>query len=106
MLKDRRIKIAWKAYLAELGVMQALERPSEAEIAERARRYFRWRLEEAVEVLGSDSSALAEVLNEMYALLIGEEEIVNWRPLSLEEARSRIGEPIVATAMETNVAHP
>jgi hypothetical protein len=39
--------------------MQRLERPSEAVIAERARGYFRWRLEEALEVLGSDSSPLA-----------------------------------------------
>ena len=57
MRTERKFRIAWKAYLAELGVMQALERQSEELIAERFRRYFRWRLEEALEVLGSDSSA-------------------------------------------------
>ena len=70
-----KLRIAWRAYIAELGVMQRLERPSEAVIAERARRYFQWRLEEALEVLGSDSSALAEVLNEMEALLIRETKL-------------------------------
>ena len=96
MLKDRRIKIAWKAYLAELGVMQALERPSEAEIAERARRYFRWRLEEAVEVLGSDSTLLAEVLSELIALVTGEEEVENWQPPALEQMLLRITEPLAS----------
>jgi hypothetical protein len=73
MRTERRIRIAWKAYLAEAGVMQALERPSET--AEWVRKYFRRRLEEAVAVLPGDSSALAEVLSEMLALLMGEEEI-------------------------------
>ena len=78
MKMDQRMRIAWQAWLTDKGTMQRLERPSKAVIAERARRYFRWRLEEAVEVLPGDSSALAEVLNELYALLIGEEEIINW----------------------------
>jgi hypothetical protein len=69
------MRIAWRAWLAERGTMQRLERPSEAQVAERARGYFRWRLEEALEVLGSDSTALAEVLNEIFALVIGEEVI-------------------------------
>jgi hypothetical protein len=74
--------------------MQALERPSQAEIAERFRRYFRWRLEEAVEELPADSAKLAEVLNEMLALLIGEDEVEGWRPPSLAETLSRIMEPL------------
>jgi hypothetical protein len=82
--------------LAERGVIHRLERPSEAVIAERFRRYFRWRLEEALEVLGSDSSALAEVLNEMFALLIGEDGVEGWRPPALEEVLSRIREPLTS----------
>jgi hypothetical protein len=74
--------------------MQALERPSEAVIAERARGYFRWRFQEALEVLGSDSSALAEVLNEMFALLIGEDEVEGWRHPALAETLSRTMEPL------------
>jgi hypothetical protein len=73
--------------------MQVLERPSEDVIAERFRRYFRWRFQEALEVLGSDSSALAEVLNEMCALVIGEDEVEGWGPVALEDARARIEEP-------------
>jgi hypothetical protein len=94
MLRNRRIKIAWKAYLAELGVMQALERPSEAVIVQRFRGYFRWRFQEAVEVLGSDSSALAEVLNEMCALVIGQDQLEGWRPPALAETLLRITEPL------------
>ena len=75
MRTERRLRIAWKAYLAELGVMQMLERPSEAEIAERFRRYFRWRLEEAIGVLSADSSALSEVLIELFLIVTGEDEI-------------------------------
>jgi hypothetical protein len=90
------MRIAWKAYLAELGVMQMLERPSEAEIAERFRRYFRWRLEEAIGVLSADSSALSEVLIELFLTVTGEDEIVGWRPPALEKSLSRITEPIVA----------
>ena len=48
---------------------------SPEELQEMVREYFRRRLEEALEVLGSDSSALAEVLNEMEALLIRETKL-------------------------------
>ena len=47
--------------MADKGVMQRLERPSAAEIADRARKYFRWRFREAVEALPGDSSALGTV---------------------------------------------
>ena len=96
MLKDRKMQIACRAWLAERGTMQRLERPSEAEIADRARKYFRWRLEEAVEALPGDSSALGEVLNELEALLLGEDEIQGWRPVALGDARRRIREPLMA----------
>ena len=94
MLTDRKLRIAWKAYLCELGVMQTLERPSEAVIAERFRGYFRLRFMEAVAALSGDSSALAEALSEMLALVMGEEEIVGWQPVELEGARSRITHPL------------
>ena len=55
------MQIAWRAWLAERGTMQRFERPSEAEIADRARKYFRWRFREAVEALPGDSSALGTV---------------------------------------------
>ena len=88
------MQIAWRAWLAERGTMQRLERPSSSEIAERARRYFRWRFMEALVVLPDDSFALAEVLSEMLALVMGEEEIVGWQPVELEGARSRITRPL------------
>ena len=77
---------------------------SPEELQEMVREYFRRRLEEALEVLGSDSSALAEVLNEMFALVIGEEEVEGWQPVALEDARARIGDPRIAPKMETNAA--
>jgi hypothetical protein len=94
MLTDRKLRIAWKAYLCELGVMQALERPSQAEVSERVGGYFRLRFMEAVAALSGDSSALAEALSEMLALVMGEEEIVGWKPVELEGARSRITHPL------------
>jgi hypothetical protein len=100
MLKDRRLRIAW---LADKGVMQMLERPSEAEIADRAKKYFRWRLEVAVAALSGDSSALAEVLNEVFVLVIGEDEIIGWRPPALEEMLLRLEEPLTSC---THDAHP
>src|SRR5262252_462872 len=45
------------------------------ELPEMVREYFRWRLEEALEVLPTDSAKLAEVLNELFALLAGEDEV-------------------------------
>jgi len=64
------------------------------ELPEMVREYFRWRLEEALEVLPTDSAMLAEVLNEMFALLVGEEEIKGWRAPALEDVHSRIGESL------------
>ena len=48
---------------------------SAEELPEMVREYFRNRLEEALKVLPGDSSALAEVLNELFALLAGEDEV-------------------------------
>ena len=61
---------------------------SPEELPEMVREYFRWRFKEALEVLGSDSSALAEVLNELFALLIGEEEIESWQPVRVWDGLS------------------
>jgi hypothetical protein len=94
VLKDRRIQIAWRAWLVDKGTMQMLERPSKAVIAERARKYFRWRLEEALAGLCASSEPLAEVLAEILLLAAGEEEIINWRPPAIEEMLQRIGEPL------------
>jgi len=78
---------------------------SPEELPEMVREYFRWRLEEALEVLPTDSAMLAEVLNEMFALLVGEEEIKGWRAPALEDVHSRIGESLKrAPRMETNAA--
>jgi hypothetical protein len=48
---------------------------SAEELPEMVREYFRNRLEEALKVLPGDSSALAEVLNELFGLLAGEDEV-------------------------------
>ena len=74
--------------------MQRLERPSEAVIAERARGYFRWRFLEALEALPDDSSALSEVLIDLFLIVTGEDEIEGWRPPAVEESLLRLGEPL------------
>ena len=60
MLTDRKLRIAWKAYLAELAAMQMAEHPSEAVVAERLQQYLADRLAGAIKALGADSSILAE----------------------------------------------
>jgi hypothetical protein len=45
-----------------------------------------------------DASA-AEVLSEMLALVIGEDEIVGWQPVELEEARMRITEALTPPSL-------
>jgi hypothetical protein len=45
-------------------------------------------------VLSNDSSRLAEALIEILELIVGESEIVGWRPVALDEARGRITEPL------------
>jgi hypothetical protein len=80
MLQDRRLRIAWKAYLAEGLALQLAEHPSRAVVAERMREYLSNRLERAIRVLSEDSSLLADILVEMLEIAIGEEEIIGWRP--------------------------
>jgi hypothetical protein len=95
MLKDRKLRIAWRAYLAEKTVMQRLDHPSQAEIAERFKGYFKWRFSDAAKALQKEGSELlAEVLIELHWILIGEDEIVGWRPPALAEARARINETL------------
>jgi hypothetical protein len=80
------MQIAWRAWLAERGTMQRLERPSEAEIADRARKYFRWRFREAVEALPGDSSALGTVdTTNSYGIAVPQE---TWK--SFMAARQKI----------------
>ena len=70
MRTERRFRIAWKPYLAELGVTLALE------------------------VLPTDSQELAGALNELFAILIVEDEVEGWRPPALAEPLSRFTEPL------------
>jgi hypothetical protein len=44
MLTDQKLRIAWKAYLAESVAMQMAEHPSEAVVGERWREYLSNRL--------------------------------------------------------------
>jgi hypothetical protein len=82
---------------------QPAHRIPEAIVRERQLEYFHWRLEEAVGRLEEgDGEVLGEVLEEMLMISTGQEEIINWRPVTLEDARRRIGKPIVR--METNGA--
>jgi len=68
MLTDQKLRIAWKAYRAELAAMRMAEHPSEAAVAERLREYLSNRLTEATRVLCLNSSRLAEVLIEILEL--------------------------------------
>jgi hypothetical protein len=104
MLTARKLRIAWKAYIAAKVAMQMLDRPSAAEVARRQQGYFRWRLTEALDRLSTDSEHLGEVLEEIFLIATGVDEIIDWRPVTLVEARTRIGEPLIAPKMETNAA--
>jgi hypothetical protein len=84
MLTDQKLRIAWKAYLAELAAMQMAEHPSEARVAERLREYLSNRVTEATRVLSEDSCRLAEVLIEILEVATGEAEIVGWRCPALQ----------------------
>jgi hypothetical protein len=99
MLTERREAVLVQSLWIERLVFwdlarQPAHRIPTAVVAERQRAYFRRRLEEAVETLPGDSEPLAEVLEEILLIATGEDVIINWRPLSLEEARARIGEPL------------
>jgi hypothetical protein len=50
MLRNRRISLAWNAYLAELAAMQMAEDPSGAMVPKRLREYLCNRLTEATRV--------------------------------------------------------
>jgi len=63
---------------------------SAEELREIVREYFRNRVGESSAVLSNDSSRLAEALLEILELIVGESEIVGWRPVALDEARGRI----------------
>ena len=73
---------------------QPAHRIPESIVAERVRAYFHWRLEETLECLCFDSEPLADVLEEILLIAAGEDEIINWRPPTLAETLSRIGEPL------------
>jgi hypothetical protein len=87
MLTEQKLKIAWKAYLAELAAIQRAEHPSEAWLRSVC---------DSISAIGSpkrpefslrDSSRLAEVLIEMLEIATGQAEIVGWRPVTLGEGR-------------------
>ena len=99
MLTERREAIWIKSLFVEMMELWARAEPParlipESVVVQRQRQYFRWRLKEALEVLWADNELLAEVLEEILLIATGEDVIINWRPLSLEEARARIGEPL------------
>jgi hypothetical protein len=71
MLRHQKLRIAWRAYLAEQLVMQMAEHPSGEVVAEPLRQYLCNRLTEATRVLSEDSSRLAEVLIEILEIATG-----------------------------------
>ena len=44
--------------------------------------------------LRADSEPLAEVLEEIFLIAIGEKEIINWRPPAIEAMLSKLTEPL------------
>jgi hypothetical protein len=99
MLTERReavwVQSLWVERLVLWGLArQPAHRIPEAIVAERQRKYFQWRLKEAIEELWADSELLAEVLEEILLIATGEDEIVGGRPPALEEMLSRLAEPL------------
>lgn len=83
--------IALKAWYAEKAIALRLERPLPEVVERRFREYVKWRLQETINVLTHNPEPLAEMLEEVLLLLSGEEMIIGWAPLSIEEAHARIG---------------
>jgi hypothetical protein len=101
MLSERREAIWIKSLFVEMMELWARAEPParlipESVVVQRQRQYFRWRLEEALEVLWVDSEPLAEVLEEILLLVNGAEVIINWVPPALAETLLRINEPLTS----------
>jgi hypothetical protein len=99
MLTERRFQIFARSLFIEMMELWGLARQPahripEAIVAQRQQAYFRWRLEEAVVGLSADSEPLAEVLEEIFLIAIGEKEIINWRPPAIEAMLSKLTEPL------------
>jgi hypothetical protein len=67
------VRLEFSRFIRSMGSVRVVR--SAEELPDMVREYFRNRLEEALKVLPGDSSALAEVLNELFALLAGEDEV-------------------------------
>jgi hypothetical protein len=74
--------------------LHVVRSPSEG-LPELVRGYFRRQFEQAMVILPVDSSALAEVLIELFAFVIGQEELEGWRPATLQEVATRLNQPLV-----------
>jgi hypothetical protein len=98
MLTERRAIFIKSLFVEMMELWARAEPPArlipESVVAERLREYCRWRLEEALESLWSDSEPLADCLEEILLLAAGEEVVINWRPPALEEMFSRLTEPL------------
>ena len=99
MLTERRFQIFARSHFIEMMELWGLARQPahripEAIVAQRQQAYFRWRLEEAVVGLSADSEPLAEVLEEIFLIAIGEKEIINWRPPAIKAMLSKLTEPL------------
>jgi hypothetical protein len=90
ILKDRKLRAAWRAWLIDKGTRQALEPPSET--AERVRGYYQRQFRRAIEC--GDSGLLAETLIELEELVLEEARIYRWQLPRLQEALSRLTEPL------------
>jgi hypothetical protein len=96
MLRDRKLEIAWEAWLTERGVMQALEPASET--AQRVRGYFGRQLRAGVKALESDT--LAEALIELETLVIEEARIGRWQLPRRQDMLLRITEPLAPSGVQ------
>jgi hypothetical protein len=101
MLTERREAIFIKSLFVEMMELWARAEPParlipESVLVERLREYCRWRLEEALKSLWSDSEPLADCLEEILLLATGEEVVINYWPPALEEVLLRINEPLAS----------
>jgi hypothetical protein len=90
MLTERKIRAAFDAWITERVARQALDPPGET--AARVRGHYRRRIHAGL--AAEDPAVLAEALIELTRLAMEETQINRWQLPALEEALSRIGEPL------------
>ena len=98
MLTERKIRIAFEAWVADRWARELAESPSET--AAHVRGHYRRRLRAGLAAKGS--SYLAEALIELEGLVLEEAQICRWQLPRLRETILRLTEPLSSCTHATH----